>query len=220
MRRWLTGEAPLPPHGLYGARAVALEIGESVADAGFLVAGPDQRARRVLGAAAPLVGFVSDGDEESQRRRARTETGLAVLAFHAPEPMPLAVFFRSVYGFELNPEVHLAVLNTLVSRMRSAVGDAGVIIRGDADLSVRFRVDTALPDPRCAQPLEDRVLRVLVRMEAGTAKDAADRLGVPLRRIQEALKELTEGGACLKQRAGRQIAYVVEDTTFSPPTRV
>lgn len=219
MRAWLRGESALPPHGLYGVEDIATEeVDADRRDVGYIFAGPDHRARRVLGfAKAPGSADLHD-DKRTDRRRIRIETGIAVLAL-AAGPIADSVFFRQVYGFDHNPIVHSAVLDALVSRMRKALAGVATLERVDSALSLTFVCPARLPDPRCAQPLEDRVLRVLVRAQDGTAKDAAMRLGLPLRTIQEALKELIDGGACAKRRDGRKIAYVIEDTTFAPPTQ-
>ncbi|MFK8003312.1 MAG: hypothetical protein AB8H86_27325 [Polyangiales bacterium] len=219
MDAWLQGASALPPHGLYGVEDIATgEVDADRRDVGYILAGPDRRARRVLGfAKAPGSADLHD-EKRTDRRRIRIETGIAVLAL-AAGPIADSVFFRQVYGFDHNPIVHAAVLDALVSRMRKALAGVATLERVDGALSLTFVCLARLPDPRCAQPLEDRVLRVLVRAQDGTAKDAAMRLGLPLRTIQEALKELIDGGACAKRREGRKIAYVIEDTTFAPPTQ-
>lgn len=220
MSEWLKGATALPPHGLYGVEDIATEeVDANRRDVGYILAGPGRRARRVLGfAKAPLASADLHDEKRTDRRRIRIETGVAVLAL-AAGPIADSVFFRQVYGFEHNPIVHAAVLDALVSRMRKALTGVASLERVDGALSLSFVCLARLPDPRCAQPLEDRVLRVLVRAQDGTAKDAATRLGLPLRTIQEALKELIDGGACAKRREGRKIAYVIEDTTFAPPTQ-
>lgn len=219
MGAWLQGTTALPPHGLYGVEDIATEeVDADRRDVGYIFVGPDHSARRVLGfAKAPGSADLHD-DKRTDRRRIRIETGIAVLAL-AAGPIADRVFFRQVYGFDHNPIVHAAVLDALVSRMRKALTGVATLERVDGALSLTFVCSARLPDPRCAQPLEDRVLRVLVRAQDGTAKDAAMRLGLPLRTIQEALKELIDGGACAKRREGRKIAYVIEDTTFAPPTQ-
>jgi hypothetical protein len=63
------------------------------------------------------------------------------------------------------------------------------------------------------------VLRLLSQRGTASAKEAADGLGVSLRAAQGALKALAESGACDILREGRNVAYIVEDTVFSEPTR-
>jgi DNA-binding transcriptional ArsR family regulator len=220
MNAWIRGESALPPHGLYGVTKETGEEPTAERDVGYVLVEPGRQPRRVLGLAKPTSGAaLFDDGRQTDRRKSRVETGLAVLALASLGPLEDRAFFRQVYGFEFNPAVHPAVLDALVSRMRKALGEAGRLNRDTGRLQIEFSRSAALPDPRCAQPVEERILRVLVRAQDGSAKDAAARLGLPLRTIQEALRELTEDGACIKRRDGRKIAYIVEDTTFAPPTQ-
>jgi predicted transcriptional regulator len=76
-----------------------------------------------------------------------------------------------------------------------------------------------IPDPRVSQRTSDRVLRLLAERGAASARDAAGALHVSLRTAQAALTELAGSGACDARKAGRNVAYVVEDTVFSEPSR-
>jgi predicted ArsR family transcriptional regulator len=58
------------------------------------------------------------------------------------------------------------------------------------------------------------LLRHLATPGGATARELAERLDVPLRSVQQALKELTADGACVSAREGRKVAYTIEDTTF------
>ena len=39
-----------------------------------------------------------------------------------------------------------------------------------------------------------------------------------MRSTQNALEELLDDGACERQKVGRKVQYVLEDTTYSEPT--
>jgi predicted DNA-binding transcriptional regulator YafY len=60
---------------------------------------------------------------------------------------------------------------------------------------------------------------MLAERGSASAKDAAGELGISLRSAQAALAELAQSGACDAQKDGRNVAYVVEDTVFSEPSR-
>jgi predicted transcriptional regulator len=75
-----------------------------------------------------------------------------------------------------------------------------------------------MPDPRCARPLESRVLALVAATPGLTARDVATTIGLPLRTVQLALRTLVDDGACAVDRDGARVAYVVDDTTFGRPT--
>jgi hypothetical protein len=213
---FLRGERPLPPRGFHG-------IGRSRSDSQEApircVGAPSVAGRRVLAPGAGLLGEVYvPPTEGGTRRHVRTETALAVLALRHGEPLPEPEFFREVYGFELVPEIHGRTMDVLLHRVRQALGDAAELVR-DAD-TVRLDLHGAIvvPDPRALMPLEDRILWTLAQEGSGSAKEAAQRLGVSVRTVQSALRALVESGACSTRRSGRRISYEVEDTTFTEPT--
>lgn len=76
----------------------------------------------------------------------------------------------------------------------------------------------AIVDPRGDEPLQDALLRELARHGRASSQALADQLGVPKRTTQAMLQRLVDEGVCVPARSGRQIAYVLEDTTFAPPT--
>ena len=41
---------------------------------------------------------------------------------------------------------------------------------------------------------------------------------MPLRTVQATLRQLANEGVCRVERSGRNVEYVVEDTTFREPT--
>ncbi|MDQ3038141.1 MAG: winged helix-turn-helix domain-containing protein, partial [Myxococcota bacterium] len=186
----------------------------------LLLAAPDGAPRRVLGLGARLL----DGDErvrlrKTRRRQGRIETLIAVLASAGPEGLPDADCFAQAYEVPYEAEVHRGVFEVLVTRARAYLGDAADIVRGQGHIALRLRSAIAVPDPRCAAPVHDRLLRILAREGRATASETARRMGQSVRAVQDALKSLAEEGACVGEKDGRQIHYTVEDTTFSEPTQ-
>jgi hypothetical protein len=76
-----------------------------------------------------------------------------------------------------------------------------------------------VPDPRCSPPPEHSVLRELAKVGHLSPKEAAERMGLGLRNVQRALRQLAEDGMCRPERVGRHLEYYLEDTTFAEPTR-
>ncbi|MEM9860372.1 MAG: helix-turn-helix domain-containing protein, partial [Myxococcota bacterium] len=98
------------------------------------------------------------------------------------------------------------------------LGDRGELILGDV-VRIEWKTRSLIPEPRCAELLPQRALRVLAEHSKGlAARDLAEHLSVPLRTAQRALRELVEDGSLLSETRGRGVLYRVEDTTFSEPT--
>jgi DNA-binding transcriptional ArsR family regulator len=103
--------------------------------------------------------------------------------------------------------------------MRGALGEAAEIIRDDGRVAIVVRRPLAVEDPRCQEPLADRVLdRLAASNGRATAKELTAALRVPLRTVQRALGQLVDEGACHAEPDGRKTEYVVEDTTFNEPS--
>ncbi len=114
--------------------------------------------------------------------------------------------------------MHAGVLDVLVHRMRARVEGAARIDRDHGRMRlVAFGV-LLLPDPRCVEHVEERLLRVIARHGGVTTRQAAEELDVSVRTAQLALRRLLESGDCVLNRDGRSIEYLVEDTTFTAPT--
>lgn len=201
----LVGPATLP--GASGERGVA-----------YAVVWPGGHARRVLGAGVALAGpdVVDVGGQGA--RPGRLETAIAVLALAGSAGLDNAELFRAVYGFVYVAALHRTVLDVLVHRVRAALGEAATLHHRDDRVWLEVHRPMRVADPRCERPVDDRVLRALARHGRCTARDAAEELGLPLRTVQTALKELVDDGACTVERQGRRVEYRIEDTTFSEPT--
>lgn len=142
---------------------------------------------------------------------------LAALALAGPAGLSREDFFARVYGFAFVPRRHQAVLDMLVHRMRARLGPRGALERRPDGGAMVLEVSAplAIPDPRCALGAAERVLWTLARLGAASAQEAAAALRMPLRAVQNVLRELVEEGACSQIRSGRQLHYRVRETTFT-----
>ena len=217
---WCSGrevEAPASIHGL----CMRIDAEAHDASEAIVLAEPGRAPRRVLGAASALVAREPRTHlRKTLRRRGRVETLVAVLACAGPEGLSDAECILRTYEMAYEPNAHRGVFEVLVTRARLYAESAGEIVRGQGVIALRLRVAISVPDPRCAAPLHDRVLRVLAHDGRVTAGEAAKRVGLSVRAVQQALRSLAEDGVCVGEKEGRQIVYAVEDTTFSEPTEM
>jgi hypothetical protein len=209
VRPWASGRTDESPHGIRDARH-----GETRAS--WVVAAPGRTPRRVLGTglgSLPGVETIRSG-----RRGTRTEESISLLAL-ARQGLDPEAFFARVYGFAYEKAEHAEVLRGLIHRMRGTLGDTAELERGDGLLRIVPARALAVEDPRCQEPLADRVLDRLASSNGrATAKELTAALRVPLRTVQRALGQLVEDGACHAEPDGRKTEYVVEDTTFNEPS--
>ncbi|AKF10845.1 winged helix-turn-helix domain-containing protein [Sandaracinus amylolyticus] len=215
---WCSGATIAAPASIHG---LCMRIDAESRDAAeaIVLAAPDAAPRRVLGAAGALVARHPRVHlRKTLRRRGRVETLVAVLACAGPEGLTDPECFARTYEMPYDAIAHRGVFEVLVTRARLYLEGAGEIVRGQGVIALRLRAAIAVPDPRCAAPIHDAVLRVLAHDGRVTASDAAKRVGLSLRAVQQALRSLAEDGVCVGEKEGRQIVYAVEDTTFSEPT--
>lgn len=222
--RWRAGEVELIPEELHGV-AFRGERDGSAGPVAKVVARPDAPGVRLL-AQAPLPPEYRSVDTHAQRR---VETLLSVLGLAGPEGLAEAACFERTYGFAFVPELHAGSFEVLLHRTRSTLGGLGHIERDEgqgpasANRQVRWlRLVLVAPvvvgDPRVSLRTADRVLRLLAARGSASAKDVARDLAISLRAAQGALSELSERQLCDRQKVGRNVAYVVEDTVFSEPS--
>jgi hypothetical protein len=218
LHAWLSGAVELPPPEIH---ALCVSAGANEEDAeteAYVLATNDGTPRRGLGLGHRLCGAPDLVRlRRSRRRHGRLETIAAVVALAGARGVSLADAFERAYGFAYEPEVHHGVFEVLLHRLRAYLQTAE-LVREEGRLRLSLRAPLLVPDPRCAAPAYDRLLRILAREGRATAHQAAQKAGLSLRAVQEALKSLTEEGACNTEKAGRHVHYVVEDTTFSEPT--
>lgn len=216
LKAWASTQSATLPLGLHGASPATPE--QVIA---FVVVHPQTAGRRILRAGLALAaqGVASPDDlTGSAREHFRTDTALAILAAAGEPGLSRDVLFQTIYGIAYAAGLHEGTFRVLVHRMRKRIEGFGEVLRDDDHF--RLRVDRALiiPDPRCAQPTEDAVLRLLASRGAVSSEEIASELRVSVRAAQSALKQLMADGACSQERQGRQIQYRVDDTTFSEPT--
>jgi hypothetical protein len=178
-------------------------------------------ARRVL---SPGLGLArrhvsADDAGDADGKQLRTESTIAVLALAGPSGIDEGDLFRRLYGFEYEPTRHQAVRGVLYNRVRKCLADRADLVRRDGRVLLACQTDLLVPDPRCTPPPELRILRVLAERRRAAPKDVASALGIPLRTAQDALRRLVDDGALRSERAARGLTYILEDTTFSEPTR-
>ncbi|HJL14213.1 MAG TPA: hypothetical protein RMH99_01085 [Sandaracinaceae bacterium LLY-WYZ-13_1] len=208
-RRGASSEAPL---GIRvpadPTRAAAFVFGREDGEPG------PRLAQAGLGLLPPVRSFERGGQQKH-----RVHTALAALASRGGAGMTAEALFEAVYGFAPVPVKHDGVFRVLLHRTRKSLGDAGTIDGGDGRLTLRLRIPIVVADSRYRRPLSEHVLSLVGAGRRGmTAREIARHLELPLRSVQTVLGELVDDGACLAERDGRRVTYVVEDTTFHEPT--
>jgi hypothetical protein len=167
---------------------------------------PQQRGlRRLHPRVVPSLGAPAGG---------RTEDAIAALALAGPEGVPVPALFRDVYGFAYKTSVHDGAFRVLLTRIRQTLGDAATLTRLEDQLALRVHRPFVVADARVRSVYESPVIGALVEGAGASARDLAERLRLPLRTVQAELQKLVEEGICVRQRAGREAAYEIEDTTF------
>lgn len=174
---------------------------------------------RVLRVGASLVDAQWQVSSAATAKHSRTQTLLAVLAMAGEPGLAEADAFQQAYGFAYNPDLHRDTFNVAIHRARARLTPPDALVRGDGRLRLVLERRTAVPDPRCALPLGERVLRTVSRSVGINARSISSALGVSIRSAQAALEMLREGGACSLRKQGRSVEYLIEDTTFQEPTR-
>ena len=173
--------------------------------------------RRVLAPGVPLAGPLPrvSGSEQG----GRTETAIVTLAT-SPRGLDEETFFRGVYGFAFKKALHDGVLRVLLTRMRQALDPHARLVRDDDRLRLEVLTAFTVVDPRVASRADNAVLRAIAGDRAISAKEIAERTGLPLRTVQAELGRLVDEGVCRREKEGRSTEYVVEDTVVREPSRV
>lgn len=219
VRAWARGGVDETPAGLHGI--VGPPDGPADSTIASVICRPGDVPRRVLRVAVPLLG--DDPSivrlERTRLRRGRVDTAVAALALAGDEGLSDAELFEKAYEFEFVTALHAGILDVLVHRMRARVEDSATVHRQAGRLRLDPHGGLVLPDPRCVEHVEDRLLRVIARHGGVTTRQAAQELDVSVRTAQLALRRLLASGDCVLNRDGRRVQYLVEDTTFTEPTR-
>ncbi|MFK8000612.1 MAG: hypothetical protein AB8H86_13510 [Polyangiales bacterium] len=205
--KWIYGNAQDVPGIISGISAHASQHGPV-----RIIVRSNAKARRMLHTVPKGVTPLPPSGVEATR----VEALVAVLAF-ADGPLSRRTLFERTYGFKYRPEIHEDAFKVLRSQAKSFI--AGWATLGSVDGYVlHVHKDIAVLDPGSKQPTGNAILGRLGQMGQSNAKSLAETLGIPLRTVQAALKELVNDGACEVQRIGRRVEYVVEDTTFQEIT--
>jgi hypothetical protein len=218
LRSFCSGETDEPPRGQIGLCGPEAARDEPIA---WVYAPTEGAPRRVL---APGLGLVRaqaamlDGSE-GEGPQLRTDSTIAALALAGPGGTDENALFKRLYGFSYEPERHQAVRGVLYGRVRQRLGSVATLEREGGRLWLRYDRALLVPDPRSTPPAELRILQVLAEHRRAAPKEVASALGIPLRTAQDALRRLTDDGAVRKEKAARGLHYILEDTTFSEPTK-
>lgn len=206
-RRGETHDVPPPLAGL------AFREG----DTALVVAAPDRAAVRVIPSALDRMDRTPDVRLVQLAPSPRVDAGIATLLL-APSELSVESYFERVYGFAYDAPTHRTMFNMHVKRMRDRLGTLGTIER-DNGVSVRVTQAFVIRDPRCAESVDSRVLRTVAARGALDARSIGRHLTLPLRTVQRVLQRLQEDADLVQVKEGRRLAYTIEDTTFSEPTR-
>ncbi|MFK7987389.1 MAG: helix-turn-helix domain-containing protein [Sandaracinaceae bacterium] len=211
--RFLRGDTHEVPMELSGLATQRASAGSLV----WVKWDPEQGARRYLATASDLDAGIAGGLELSAREE-RSAVSLATLLFAGPDGCRAPDLYRATFGGTYDPAAHDGLLRTTLYRARAALGARGSLERKKGVVVLHPTEPLAIPDPRCAADVETRVLSLLAARGSASAAEIAHALHISVRKVQKSLRRLLDEGACEQLREGRQIRYVLEDTTFSEPT--
>ncbi|MBN8612950.1 MAG: winged helix-turn-helix domain-containing protein [Deltaproteobacteria bacterium] len=173
--------------------------------------------RRFLAPGRGLLGRIPQ--VSASEHGGRTETAILTLAA-APTGLDEESFFRAVYGFAFKKALHDGVLRVLLTRVRQAIEPHARLVREGDRLRLVVEAPFTLVDPRVATRADNAVLRAIASDRALSAKEIAERTGLPLRTVQAELGRLVDEGVCRREKDGRNTEYLVEDTVVREPSRV
>ncbi|MEM7607742.1 MAG: hypothetical protein AAF411_20500 [Myxococcota bacterium] len=194
------------PQGL-GALLEAEDDGEGVRGHVLL----DGTARRIAARLAP-------SDAVQPPLQLRVDAVLCRIAQAGAEGVAEASLFEDVYGFSNSGGRYDGTLTVTLHRARKRIADTAASLERDGE-RLRLRGRLCLPDPRTRVGPTTLLLRRIAQGGEASARDLAEAAGAPLRTVQRMLRTLAESGACELRGRGRARHYVLEDTTFSEPTR-
>jgi len=212
-REWLHGLRVDSPVALHGVLRPQWARGVTVLALGT----PDRRGRRCVAYARPE-GHVALSPKGS--RPGRPEAIAAALVLAPADGIDRATLFTQAYGFGYRRRLHEASFKVARHEAKKLLSDCAAIQTEGDRLRLEILRPFAVPDPRCEEPLQDRMLRSLAARRGASARELAEHLGVSVRTVQAALQEMKEEGVCVARKLGRRVAYEVEDTTFCELTLV
>ncbi|MCA9581753.1 MAG: winged helix-turn-helix domain-containing protein [Myxococcales bacterium] len=217
-RRWFLGEDAPTPDPLHGFVLLGATDDTTARAAACLVVGPGP-VRRVLRVATPLVRSLGWGElVPSARPRQKQDLLLALLATAGPAGMTDGQLHRAMSGTAFDEPFDQNALEVLVHRARKDLPSFASITRRDGAFVLACEKPAHIDDPRCAQSIHDALLRIIGVRGGATTKELADELGVAMRTVQAAIRDLVDEGAFVVGKEGRQRRYEIIDTTFREPT--
>jgi hypothetical protein len=221
VRVWCAGEDDAVPPAARGVCRPEGTAGSGESALAWAFVEQGRSPRRIARPGVPLLLAEREALalRQTKRKSGRTDKALAALALAGPAGLDETELFRAAYGFAFSAALHQDVLRVLLHRTRGRLGDGGELTHRSGRVTLVPRAPLVVPDPRCGQPVDDRVLRWLARRGHATAQEVAAECGVSLRAAQATLQQLTSEGACQPERKGRRVEYKVEDTTYSEPTQ-
>ena len=175
-------------------------------------------AMRIASLAAPLAVDRDRLPGPAQSKQQRAYTLIVTIAMAPGADLDEERAFQLTYGFAFERALHRDIFNVLIHRARQLLGEGATLERDQRRLRLTLAERTVFPEPRCTRPLSDRVLHFVSHRDGARARDVAESLDVSLRSAQKALDQLIGDGACAREKQGRSVEYVVEDTTFRAPT--
>jgi hypothetical protein len=217
LRDWAAGLTPDPPHGLGGLAGETAVRDQPIA---WVFADGARPGRRILAPGVPLVRAEGRVVEPvpSDAKQLRTDSAIAALALEGEAGLPEEALFLRLYGFPYEPARHQSVRDVLYLRIRRRAAPA-TLLRDGGRVALIHAGPLLVPDPRCTPIAEVRILRILAERRTAAPKEIAAELGIPVRTAQDALSRLAEDGAVKKEKARVGLQYILDDTTFSEPTR-
>lgn len=215
MHDWIYGVESSPPPSMRGFLALSLQDEGAATAGGWVVSGPEFSPRRIIDVALPAeFARVPRCDEQGTR----VATLVSALCLAGTDGLSRGALFEQIYGFAFRPDTHEGAFRVLRHHASSHLRPFAATESDGERHRILPHKSFAILDPRTVRPMKDVMLRYLARAGGSGARDVAKQMGVPLRTVQTALKELVGDGACASERVGRNVVYEVEDTTFMPLT--
>jgi hypothetical protein len=183
-----------------------------------LVVARPSTARRLLLLGLPLLRSEEPTLRIYDDTHERIDSIIACLALHGGRMVEQELFER-VYGFAFRPRIHAGSFRVNLHRVRSRLEGQATVRNSEQGVELEVNAPFAIFDPRTGGTADDLLLHAIAVEGRLTAKAAARATGLPLRTVQRNLRGLVDAGLCQRERRGNEVLYLVEDTTFSEPTR-
>ncbi|MEM6532446.1 MAG: hypothetical protein AAF654_07470 [Myxococcota bacterium] len=152
------------------------------------------------------------GAQASQSQRA-----LTLLALAPEDGVPVRRFGQAL---GVSSTERGGAMRVLLHRLRAALRGVARIEEQDDRLVLLSEARWCFRENFRGPGLADRVLAAVVQATRPiSSKRIARDIGASVRSVQNELQPLAEDGLCRRLKVGREVLYMVEDTTFKAPTR-